>query len=172
MTKKQETSEISENEKIAFHFLRFDGAAILLAFVAALAALGSSSKFMPWVSFIATFLSVQIISDRVSVWRFKAHSAKTLRHAHFLTYQLGARLLFPYLVGGPCLCGVLLLLVTVGQFVSNVWNRPCIEYKSVKSVGGCDALGNCGVEYSDGTFGSLNKPNRNQLNCTRKKDIF
>jgi hypothetical protein len=47
----------------------------------------------------------------------------------------------------------------------------CLAYKTVKQVGGCDAFGECGVEFTDFTSGKASKPYRGQIICV-KKDWF
>ena len=42
----------------------------------------------------------------------------------------------------------------------------CISSAVVRSVGGCDVLGNCGVEFTNGNFASAYKPVPNQVVCT------
>ena len=42
----------------------------------------------------------------------------------------------------------------------------CIEYKTVRAVGGCSLFGTCGVEFDDGSFGEAKRPVVNLKVCT------
>lgn len=45
----------------------------------------------------------------------------------------------------------------------------CAEYKTVKTIGGCSAFGDCGVEYTDGTQGIEHLPSKNKSYCVNYK---
>lgn len=59
--------------------------------------------------------------------------------------------------------GVLLLIILVIAFYFlKEYSKPC---GVVKSVGGCDLLGNCGVVLENGRTGTISKPVRGKYVC-------
>lgn len=58
------------------------------------------------------------------------------------------------------------------QYIKYTYSeKSCIRRVSIKSVGGCDAFGNCGVSYDDGTQGKLRYPAKDQDVCLEYKSF-
>ncbi|OFZ54736.1 MAG: hypothetical protein A2428_00930 [Bdellovibrionales bacterium RIFOXYC1_FULL_54_43] len=51
-------------------------------------------------------------------------------------------------------------------------STACTKVKFIKQVGGCNALGLCNVEFSDGTFGRSNKAVRGNAVCVKRGSWF
>ena len=71
------------------------------------------------------------------------------------------------LKGLGSLIAILFFIVIMDRFFNPPFYRDCSEYHLVKKVGGCDFLGNCGVEFTDGTHGNVHKPTPQQRFCTK-----
>ncbi|GAC1606460.1 MAG: hypothetical protein NVS3B3_06630 [Aquirhabdus sp.] len=45
----------------------------------------------------------------------------------------------------------------------------CVQLRKVKSIGGCNFLGHCAVEYYDGTFGSESQAAIGKFYCKKNR---
>lgn len=57
---------------------------------------------------------------------------------------------------------IMLLLLLAGC-------TDCKTTKEIKSIGGCDKVGYCGVSYTDGTFGTAMFPVIGKSICVERK---
>jgi hypothetical protein len=53
-------------------------------------------------------------------------------------------------------------------YVNIIDGGECLDVDTVKTVGGCNALGTCGVKYASGNTGRIGHPVAGELICTRK----
>lgn len=65
----------------------------------------------------------------------------------------------------------------LGAIAFTIWRllwepMPCLEYKKIEAVGGCDSWQGCGVRFTDGTSGTARTPVQGQRLCTSKASFF
>jgi len=61
------------------------------------------------------------------------------------------------------------LLIAWGRDLYRDYSRSCTDQRTVASVGGCNALGNCGVQFTDGSYGKISKPVVGQSVCLKRE---